>query len=192
MRKVLTQTSVPYLVTILMAVVGWATLRAVDAVESASVEYCVHREDGGAHISVENLTREKRFRDLRFATAFRAGVDGEINKADLEAIPPAFEGDSPGGEIGGERRSAEFVIPDLQPGARFEMAVSFTSDEEPDFRLMTARDSLELLPCSTFTYVVKHEVQFVVGLALVGLALVLIFLWASRPEDPEPLVFEDD
>jgi hypothetical protein len=193
LRRFLTQSSAPYLVTILMAVVGWATLRAVDAVESASVEYCIRVQNGIKEVTIENLSTSKRFNDLRFMFALPNEADGIITEVNVEAGEPAFEGSTDGGKVQAGDRSAEMLIPVLQPGARFVIQVKFSGAVEPDFRLTDTADTFELLPCSTFTRIAKHELWFVMGMAFVSLILILILLWLSRPSETTPLeAFEDD
>lgn len=168
--------------TILLGAIGWGIVHVVEAIETPSIEYCVHSEDNGnIRIMIENLSRVHRFKNLKFGLAFRGEREGSFQEAGVEAIAPAFEGDQSGGQANGP--SAEFEIPDLQPRAQWALTATFSdsASELPVFRLLQADGTVELLKCSWFTSIVKHELKFIIVFSILSLGVVLMLLSLAQP-----------
>ena len=71
------ESSVPYLVTIFVAVVGWSLVHSVDRiVEAPSVQYCVSRTQGRVRVTIQNLSAGLRFEELKFSLGiiYESGV----------------------------------------------------------------------------------------------------------------------
>ena len=188
------QSSAPYLVTALLGAIGWGIVHVVDEMHTApSVEYDMRRENSGRIIvTIENLSRAHRFMNLKFGLAVRGSNAGKFSHQEIEAVPPAFEGDVPGGTLLGEGGSVEFTIPDLQPHARLELRANYSGEGRPTFRLLSADADIELLERDRFTFIVKHELGFIVLFGLVSFGLILVLVWlGSEGRDEKPPILEE-
>ena len=176
-----------YLTTLLLGACGWGIVHVVDRVGDAPVvEYCVEwraRPGGGQEVelSLTNLSLETLLQDMEFNFVSRIG-GGRFENAIVRGDPPAFQGEEAPETAGS---GVTFAIARFHPGTRFVAMAEYSGEDEPEFRLHSASGGVLLRECSPFTWLIRHELGFIVGFSIlsIGLALLLLSLHGGRVDN---------
>jgi hypothetical protein len=112
----------PYLVSLILGVLGWLVSHMVDRIiEAPTLEYHIQKETAAdrSMLSVElhNITREKSFEGLKATIYFPNATS--IYSPHLTAAEPAFNGKAPPTVSGS---TATFTLPKMMPGAQLNFS----------------------------------------------------------------------
>jgi hypothetical protein len=162
----------PYVVTVILAVLGWSVTHVVDRVTGNPIlEYRVESESAGREaVTIQNVTRDHTFRNLTLV--FTADIAGSITSVSVIPFEPAFEGDEPWLIHG---RTAQFTFPQLQPGWKFQIKLGYTGTQRPRLRFELREGTLRATEWSLETFFLANEVCI---LLLILVAWVLFLLGA--------------
>jgi hypothetical protein len=180
----------PYLITVLVAGIGWAVTHSVDRVlASPTLMYETRINHSGNinqyTITLNNITRDERFDDLTFTVLIR---DGKC-AGDPKVYPalPAPEIKQPPEcqdavvESQTNVADATFEIPQIHPGWSMDLVTNFYGEGAPHFRFQTKKDSVRLVRPSLETWFVVHEMWILGSLvALYFIFIVSIVLVSPR------------
>lgn len=186
LRKILTNKEFPYLLTILFVLVGWSFTHVVNRLlQSPTLEYKIRESREKANslsYEIENITRDKLFKDLTFLLLFDGPAKEKLIKADLVVLPPA--------RISGEVKLppvveaeyAKFFVPEFHPNWRMalkvELKVGLSEKEYPRLRFSTGDDKpIRLVPASFETFLVKHEFSIILILLVSWSLLIISYLY---------------
>ncbi len=158
----------------LLGACGWGIVHVIDRLtEAPTVEYSVTSRTGrqrGVAVNIRNLSYTNRFKDLKFSLDCRSNDCGTFSNADIVGIPPAFHGGARPDTCQGSELT--FVIPNLHPGWRFMAHADYDGDDTPPLRLMYAATEVQLLESSSLTFLLRHQLGFIVSFSAISLCLV--------------------
>jgi hypothetical protein len=169
----------PYIITILMAALTWSLTHIVDRLlATPMLRYEVRNQSTQGrqtqYWTFRNITRDKTFRDVRLLLT--ASADGLFTEGAVIPVQPASEGDKPHQMAG---RTFEFTFPELQPGWKIEIFVSYTGTAPPSIRLSSTNQTIYAVMPSVETFLVEHELGIL--LLLVGVWTFAILVWVFYP-----------
>ena len=154
--------------------------------EAPTVEYSVTLQEGHGRVdvSIQNLSYATRFENLEFSLDCQRDDCGEFKNGQIVGSPPAFHG----GSKPDTRQGSEFVftIPSLQPGGQFLAYASFAGSELPTLRLKSANAPVWLLESSFLTFILRHQLGFILAFSAISLCVVAWLLYITpgmRQED---------
>ena len=196
-------------VTLLLGTVfagaGWLVTHFVENIVSVpTIEYDVEHDailkpairdhcsaNSNSVITIQNLSRTKKFSNLKFILRLRARTgeenesSGKFTYAVMEAIPPAY---SPGEDI--ERNDFDVSSPHMgiHPGTAFKLIACYSADEKPTFHI--AEDSEAVLPVARgpLTWLIRNEITVLLVLLVFWIATAALVLaynaFGERRERP--------
>ena len=173
--------------TILLGACGWGVVHVVDRVGGTpAVEYCVewgepHDGKRSVELAVRNLSFGTLLSGLELNLGSRDEAAGKFSGATIQGDPPAFQDEEPPRAEGSE---VSFHIRHFHPGARFRATAEYDGRDEPEFRLHSSDSGVLLLECSTFTWLIRHELVFIVLFSIVSIGLVLLLLVVRDGDEP--------
>jgi len=165
MRNLTTIEQPPFLLAIFLACLSWAITWYVGVLEKSpiiayDIEVDKSAEPFKVATTIENLTRDKTFRNLDFI--IHAPV---VTKVSIEDTPPAWHGDKRP-EIEGQ--TAVFNIPLIQPGWKFKLIAEYKGDIEPWFQLKTSNETIRLIDSGLETFLIEFQALIIFG---------ILFIW---------------
>jgi hypothetical protein len=190
----------PYALTILLAVLAWCVVHAIDTIEdSPSIEYVkmVKRRDDGAFdvaFRVNNISLKHFFRGVSF---YIKAPEGVLSKPNLTAFPPGKEvnGENPDpGDISppaahNRRTTCRYFVAQLQPATswEFKAVLSDTSDPDPkllvDFAAIGTNPEVKVEPVGIRlieqgleTCLVKHKIIILFVASILWFTIVVIYV----------------
>jgi hypothetical protein len=170
----------PWLVTLILGVLGWLLSHTVDRIiSSPTVEYDIRQYQGGDRrgviVHLRNITRDKSFDHVQATVTF---PDGKNFKWGMVAAAPASEGDEPPVHQGA---TVSFAMPLLMPGTKVGFAASATGTAEPVVRIWSAASQpVRLQRRGAETFFARHETGVMTGLIALWLVALLIILVLAR------------
>lgn len=181
---------VPYLFTLIIAVLGWLVTRAVDEVDkSPMITY--HIENGmrdgmrtcTAHL--HNISADKVFRNLLIALVYpKEKMEGaNFKTVEFRYPAPAMRQDQNRPREYTDKWMAQSVISELQPGATIDLITTLEGQEEPSVHCQSA-EAVRLVRRSAFTDAVEHEPALLLGLAVVLTVFLCIYLFVALRKSP--------
>lgn len=182
-RSAISEEKVPYLVTIFFASLGWVVTYSVERMDrSPTITFNTTQQDSGSqkttNVRIENITRDKVFKNLQFAFVLERDGDKFIRPW-ITPVPPATEGQVAPNIAG---HSLTFNIAQLQPGWQMDLGAEYQGSGKPSFRAENSSDTVRLVTPSIETFFVLHE--FVAMATVLGLYLLVIFLVAFSKHRP--------
>ncbi len=199
----------PYIITLLIAGLGWTLQRTVTVLtESPTISYHFVSDNydkpakGMREVicTVANISRTRQFRGLQFKFVGLAVRENQ-KKASFMAppwiIPVAPAMDMESAEVATNGSEATFPIPLLQPGWRIELHAienstdapvalvqASSADDSPDSLGADASkkpvpDTVRLLPSGFSTWLVDNELSTLYGFSIVWLVGIGSSLWVA-------------
>ena len=176
----LNKKEIPYLITILVAIVGWSITHVADRVLNAPVvEYStkidIATDPRTVRVTILNLSN-KAFLNLRFE------LQGKTVKAcniPMSFEPPAWASDLPPDE---GTDGVSFVVSQLQPNWKVTMCGVYTDGKEPLFVLKDGGQGqpIELRQPDFATWILKHEAELMSVLAAIGFLGIVAWILFGR------------
>jgi hypothetical protein len=165
----LNKKEIPYLITILVAIVGWSITHVADRVlKSPVVEYSTSvdttSEPRTIKVTILNLSN-KAFVNLRFELQ---GQGVKACNVPMSFRPPAWASNSVPEE---GTDGVGFVISQLQPNWKVTMCGEYRGGgKDPLFVLKDGSpdQSIELRQPDLATWILKHEAELMIVLAAIG------------------------
>jgi hypothetical protein len=192
----------PYIITLFVAALGWTVNQTVSALtDSPTIAYKINWEQKGeSHpkvaCTVKNVTRTKQFKNLQFILIIdRFNQKGQFDNdsASIDPISPSFNVAS--SEITPNGQAAHFDVPLLQPGWAMELSATATQELpvnlQQTFKKPASNDSasndsasndsevVRMVPFGIETWIVEHEIQCLIGMAVLWLASVTVSIIAT-------------
>ena len=185
-RGRLTKKEVPFLVTVLIGIAGWAITHGVSRTLSApTLEYEVETTAGPAEtltkVTITNLSREL-FSGLIFE--IQGTSDASVCRGGLQPKPPAFPATKPPQAA---NNAVRFSVDQLQPGWQMAMCARFSGEVRPVFVMINSdRQAVQLLEPSLRTFLVRYEFAILSSLFVVAFIAFLTWLLAtSEVREPQ-------
>jgi hypothetical protein len=168
----------PYILTVLFALIGWGMKHSVDRLLGSPIlAFTSEVTPAGAHqlitITLQNISHDKSFKDLKFVLIFPRTPSGKFVEASKVATPPAWDGDQPAYL---SEHSVEFDFPVLHPNWEVKLGAKFSGKVIPVFRVSKSETPLRVIPQSLETILVRHELQIILGMIAFWFLLILVII----------------
>lgn len=184
---------IPFLITLILAIIGWAVTHLVDRISSApTIEFRTStRAYTGNNIFIvqlTNLSSDHAFRNLLLQLQAPSG--GKVTGLHILPVQPAFEGDDPTHVA--QSGDAWFKFAELQPEGTFYAEATYVGDP-PKVRISLPTKSARIVAPSLETALVRNELAVLIGLICAGMVILLIcwlcqLVYRRRPRlTPTPL-----
>lgn len=167
----------PYLVTIIVAALGWLITRSVDeTMKSPLVAYSLKEsmENGNRIITarLRNISSATVFRNLYVVLTNLDGTSSKFVRADLQYEAPVHPNLLRKGASEHAPTWAGALVTELQPRTAVRLKTWVQGTQTPTLRYDSATDTVRLIEESPLTWAVEHEGCILLSLAGI-LALVL-------------------
>ena len=184
----------PYLLTILFALIGWGLTHSVDRlINSPIIEYKLTKEfteNRKQLVSYEitNISRDRLFQNIEFKLLHKRGSKGKLSQANSKTFPPMDLPEQV--QFGAEY--ATITIPEFHPDWKFVLTVEMSEDFYPTLHFSSKNPAagnrpIRLLRSGFETYIIKHELQIIVGLIALWLLTIVIYLaFIAKHNNAEP------
>ena len=166
----------PFLVTLILTIIGWAITHVVTELTTAptlELQSEVRRAASGQvlELRLTNLTRDKVFKGLSLLVTVS---DGEtLNRFTVTPVEPAHEGDDPAHSAG---LSGSFVFPEIQPGSIFYAEAEYIGSTPPHVRIQMPEGTVRIVEPSLETFIIRNELGLLFGLMIIGMGFLSILL----------------
>lgn len=182
--------NVPFLFALIIATLGWLVTRAVDqAVKAPLVGYRMEEKaeaDGKRTVSLRlrNISSVIAFRNLNVLLTYLDGQGSRFLKAEIQYEAPAH--------VSPERKTAALwdptwagvLVSELQPRGAVRLVAEVRGPDRPTVWCDSGTDTVRLVEEGWTTWVVMHETEILLWLAL-GLVVLLVvyvgYLAGNRP-----------
>ena len=180
----------PLIVTLVLAIVGWAVAHTVDRITAApTIEFDTETYNRhGQNIFVVkliNLSFDRAFRDLLLQ--LQASSGGRITDFNILPVEPGFEGNEPTHVL--PTGDAWFSFAEIQPEGTFFARAVYTGDP-PRVRISLKDGTARIVTGSLETFLVQWEIVIFAVLIAFGILFLSGYaLWQGcrRKPPPEPL-----
>jgi hypothetical protein len=182
----------PVGLTVLLALLGWCAIHAVDTIEdSPTVDYVrsIKRQEGGAYnvtFRVTNVSLKHFFRGVSF---YIKDHDGSFTKLNATAIPPAKEVQFGNPEpenispaINGLVSTCRYFVAQFQPATSWDFSAILNTDSKPDPQL--SADFSPLLDNNPYVTVdpvsirvVRHGIETILVRYKVEILFIAAVIW---------------
>lgn len=181
---------VPFYMTLVLAMAGWSVTYIIGRIASSpTLEYKVspptavqskeHPNAKKLTVELANLTRTTTFTNLTVVFISPTGTKILGDATEVHRVPPAFEGNEPWKLRGG---LAQYTIPKVHPGWRFDVQVGFTGEKPPLLGFESA-DPIYSAEPSWETKFVRNEGGIFAGLLGVWVLVIGWFFWGKLRAD---------
>lgn len=185
LRHSLAAIKVPYMVTIFLAIAGWAVIYVVEAsVSGPIVSYERKDENKQITITVENLSRNARIKSVVFGLADPTEALRFLEE-DAKPIPPAPPAEA---ELTMQKDGVKYSINHFHPGSKYTLHAKYRGEGEPVFQLLSSDEAVYLVEePSLRTFFVRHEISsllliVIFGLVMSGVSLYVQFSSSANPQ----------
>lgn len=169
LRHSLTAIKVPYVVTVFLAMAGWAVIYIVEASVSGPL-VSIERKDECSHvtITVENLSRNARIKDVVFGLADPANALTFFAE-DAIPIPPAPPAEA---QPTKQKDAVKFSINNFHPGSKYVLSATYRGEGDPIFQLLSSTEPMFLVEePSLRTFFVRNEMSSLFMIIILGLGM---------------------
>ena len=178
---------IPYLITILVALIGWGLTHTVDRVISFPIiEYNkkINSNEKGKEIEyfITNISRDTLFQNLTFEFLLKEG-EYLVDHCDVEFILPMTSKERP-------NKGEDFfsiTLAEFHPQWKFIIKLKTLGKAEPKFIFHTEsvvetsnKQPIILHKSSLQTFLVKHEFRIIFGMIITWIIVIILTLFFSR------------
>lgn len=166
----------PFLVTIALAVIGWAAIHVEDrVVNSPTIEFYPRTEiryhQSILVIRLTNLTDNVTFSGLLLELFPPKGTT--IGPLRVVPVEPAYQGSEPA--INDDGKSARVQFAEIQPGGVFYAYASYKGLRRPYIEIELPNGTARITTPSPETWIAQNEVKILMGLAAFGVLFILVY-----------------
>ena len=179
----------PYLFTILIALVAYSVTKIADRLEKLPIlEYSVAKQSGSKdcngthHVTLTNLSTERAITDLVIRVAPQK-PGGRITEQSMHYEPPLIFMPEEIREMRLCPDAAEFQITGLPPYCVVDLCVTVQDSDTVSVHYHYTRQVFRFMPRGLQTFIVRYELNILVGLLGASFLLLVtyaIFLWRTR------------
>ena len=176
---------VPFLLTLLLAVLGWSVTYMVDQLGSSPVIRYTKKTDPSQNTityNIKNISRSTLFKKVRFYVVLK-GEGKSLGDPLIRIYPPLYLGEERVQPEWKPGNYAEFQIAAFQPGCEMDMIVKTEKPADSTIHV-TCDEAVLLIENSLRTLLLEHEMKILGGLIalwVLGIAAYLIRINSKTP-----------
>jgi hypothetical protein len=181
--KAITLKEAPYVLTLLVAALGWSVTHTVDRLtQMPIIEYKIHDPTKyGERVIKCEVTNicDKVFRDLNLYLTVAQGKMLIISTPEIGFVKPIMPDPFRSKAAYIQGHNAAYFVPELQPLCSVSLETRARGPGDVELRYYNGHEAIRLIEAGFQTWLVENEIEIMFGLIICWLLLLILFAFIA-------------